>query len=338
MALLTWYYSDAMSIYGTHIINQVQHPLLRPEMGDSTLHVVLVLSNPVRVHSRLRLFRETLARMEATRGVTAYVVEAAFGDRDWEVAEAGNPRHLRLRTQSEIWIKEAMINLGIKRLLPLGWKYAATVDGDIEFRDAGWAIEATHQLQHFQIIQPWSSALDLGPHGNVIQSFKSFGYQHQQGVSGEMLMRGYAFGHTGFAWAFTRAFFERTGGLIDFAIAGAGDHHMAWGCIGDFVDASVPKLVSADYKQCCRAWQSRAQPITLGQVGFQHGRIEHSFHGSKAKRNYIGRWAYLIANNFQPTEDLYYDDQGLTQLRGKPALEAAIRKYNRSRCEDDISE
>ena len=45
-----------------------------------------------------------------------------------------------------------------------------------------------------------------------------------------------------------------------------------------------------------------------------------------------------VDNHFDPDTDLAYDEQGVLHLVGKPRLESAIRKYNRSRCEDSIEE
>jgi hypothetical protein len=49
-------------------------------------------------------------------GSDLYTAEVAFGERHFEVTEAGNPRHLQLRTTSEIWHKENALNLLIQRL------------------------------------------------------------------------------------------------------------------------------------------------------------------------------------------------------------------------------
>ena len=137
-----------------HIVNQIRNPA---PISDDTLHVIGVVSNPVRYHSRYRLARDWMAHMEATPHVKLTMVEAAFGDRHHEVTE-GRPEHIRLRTKSEIWCKESMINIGIRSVIgryPTA-KYFAWIDADIEFHDPNWALETIHQLQHFDVVQPWS--------------------------------------------------------------------------------------------------------------------------------------------------------------------------------------
>src|SRR5437868_13011369 len=92
-------------------------------VSDSTLHVIGVISNTERYNSRYRLYRQWIAEMEKTVNVKVYTVEAAYGDRRFEVTERENPQHLQIRTKSEIWLKENMINLGVRHLLGPYWKY-----------------------------------------------------------------------------------------------------------------------------------------------------------------------------------------------------------------------
>lgn len=318
-----------------HIVNQFKHRDLR---SDSTLHVIGVVSNPARWHSRYRLARQWMEHMQAVPNVRLYMVESAFRDRQFEVTEAGNPRHLQRRTRSEIWNKENLINLGVRHLLPLDWRYVAWVDADVEFRDQDWAIETLHQLQHFAVVQPWQSALDLGPTGNVIQAFQSFGFRWQQGgpIHVHRSNDKYPVGHCGFAWACTRAFWEAVGGLIDFAILGSADYHMSWAMVGEVVRTVY--AASPAFHRKCVEWQERAIRVTHKQVGYVQGRLEHHFHGPKMRRFYADRWKILVDHQYDPGRDLMYDEQGLIQLAGKHALEHAIRQYNRSRREDGVHE
>ena len=101
-------------------------------MNPADLHVIAVISNPVRYASRERLYRD-FARHVEQAGATLWTVEAAYGDRPHLITEPTNPRHLQLRTKHELWHKENLVNLGIARL-PADWKYVAWVDADVMFR------------------------------------------------------------------------------------------------------------------------------------------------------------------------------------------------------------
>jgi len=319
-----------------HIPNHIHNPELT---HDNTLHVVGVISNPVRYHSRYRLFREWYKQMEETPHVQVYAVEIAFGDRQFEVTDPNNPRHLQLRTSHELWHKENMINLAVRHLLPTNWRYVCWSDTDIFHTTPGWAQETLHQLQHYHVVQPWRDCLDLGPYGEVLKHFQSFCYVHRLGVPKQTHpSQPYMYAHSGFQWACTRLFWENIPGwgLIDWAILGSADHHMAWAMINE-VDRSIHKRMGEDFKRKCHEWQGHAYRITQGHLGFVKTRIEHKFHGPKKKRYYRERWAILYENHFSPDHDLAYDRQGLLYLRDKPRLQHEIHDYFRARSEDEIT-
>lgn len=273
-----------------------------------------------------------------TPNVQLHIVESSYGDRHHEVTSSTNSNHLQLNTNSEIWAKESMINLGVNHLLPKDWKYLAWLDCDISFRNPGWALETLHQLQHFPVVQPWQNCIDLGYAGNVNTVFDSFGYVLQQGQRPQRnCHEPYRFGHSGFAWACRRDFWENTKGLLDTAILGSSDHHMCFGMIND-VQSTIHGKMSKPFGDSCVAWQTKAYQITQGQVGFTTGRIEHFYHGKKKNRKYRERWDILTKHKFDPFIDLRYDHQGLIQLVGKPQLEHDIHLYNLVRQEDALED
>ena len=320
-----------------HLVNHIKKPALA---GDNTLHVVGVIQNAVRYHSRYRLFRQWVAEMLQTPNVVLHVVEATYGDRQPECnPENGEYSYLQVKTTSEIWLKENLINLGVAQLLPNDWKYLAWIDCDVHFRNPDWAQASLHQLQHYNIIQPWTDAIDLDFYGGVHGHWKSFGglcakrkpMWHGKGHNG------YDYGHTGYAWCCTRYFYENVKGLIDFCIVGAGDHHMAWACLGQ-VKETIHQGVNDGYFSACYDWQDKAKRACAGIVGFTPGRLEHNFHGEKERRKYWGRWDIIIDNDLNPKRDLAYDSQGVVILSGanKYQIEQDVMIYNRERREDGI--
>ena len=318
-----------------HIVNYVLHPELAV---DNTLHVIGVISNPIRYNSRYRLFRKWYEEMQNTRNVKVYVVEVAYGNRQFECTEAGNSMHLQLRSKQEIWLKEGMINLGVKHLLPLDWKYLSWQDCDIHFCDPNWAQEALQQMQFFNVIQPWRDCLDLGYQGTVLQHFQSFCYIHRLGSPKQKSpSEPYKYAHSGFAWCCTRIFWEMIEKLIDFAILGSADHHMAFGLVGEEKD-TIHKKANPNFHELIYEWSLKAYRASQGRVGFVPTRIEHYFHGPKAKRKYRERWQIPIKWNYDPKKDLTYDEQGLPHLIGKPGLLQDCHEYLVHRNEDNLED
>lgn len=323
-----------------HLVNHITHPDL---VSNNTLHVIGVITNPYRFHSRLRLFREWYKEMSETPNVKVYVVECAYGDRHHEITDPNNPQHLQLRSAQPIWLKENLINLAVKRLLPLDWKYMAWSDTDVFFADKSWAQEAMHIMQDYGVIQPWTDCLDLGFYGNVLQHFKSFCIQERRKVPKQCHpSEPYEYAHTGYIWCCTRKWWEATGGLIDWSILGSADHHMAWGMINK-IEYSVHQKTHPNFLKLAKEWQYRAHKACKGQVGFVKGRIEHRFHGPKNRgnkggRQYRERWLIPIKHGFDPIHDLTYDSQGVIQLIGKPDMIQDCREYMSARLEDSIED
>jgi hypothetical protein len=242
-----------------------------------------------------------------------------------------------------LWIKECLINDGIKSAVQLfgdSCQYISWVDGDVSFRDPQWALETLHELQHYAILQPWSICYDLGPKGEHVELHHSFCEVY---LDGRSIVQGprhngkaYRFAHPGYAWAARRPALAFCGGLIDTAILGAADHHMALALIDKVAD-TYPNAVTAGYKAPLQRWQSRALTHSgFGRnVGIVRGTIEHLWHGPKRARGYIPRWTILERNLFDPATDLVRNEWGIWELAGnKPQLRRDIDRYFRQRDED----
>lgn len=309
-------------------------------MRADLLDVIGVYYNPVRWESRLRLHLDWERHM-LDSGVRLTTVECQTGERPFELPDDPRINRVRVRTKTMLWNKERLINIGVSRL-PDDWKYLCWCDADIEFRKSGWAAEAVQALQHYDIIQPWSDAYDLGPKDEHIQAHKSFCRMFWEGQP--VVAQGpnwwkfdggkYDYCHPGFSWAITRIAFEWLGGLIDWAILGAGDHHMALALVGQ-AWKSVPAGINPLYMKPLLNWQARAlQHINLN-IGFTYGTVEHRFHGLKGSRKYIERWDIITKNNFDPSNDLKTNSFGVYELAGnKPQLRLDIDHYFRQRNED----
>ena len=314
-----------------------------------SLVVVTIISNPVRYRSRYELYWKFEEAMRQA-GATLITVEQAFGERPFVVTERDNPLHVQVRSIDELWHKENMVNIGISyasQVFP-DWKYLAWVDADVmpmrPVRE--WLEETVQQLQHYQVVQMFKTAFDLDPNHNLIgQAQQSFisrymdsGYQLP--VKGGFWSDRYYMehGHPGYAWAATREALDYLGGLIDFAILGAGDRHMALGLVG-CMEQSFEHLNQA-YRDHLMEWQKRSERWIKRDIGIVPGSIFHFWHGKKKDRRYTDRWKILRDNNFNPATDIKKDAQGLyvleTWTSRQIMMRDQLRSYFRSRSEDSI--
>ena len=141
----------------------MQHPDIHAPWSqwqeDQVLHIVIPYSNCFRWRTRRVLVNDCIRHLRGMANVDLHVVELAYGDRPFEVT-GNHANDVQLRTSSELWHKEQLINLGVSHF-PADWKYGAYVDGDFTFTRHDLAIEAIHQLQHYDFVQLFSSYADL---------------------------------------------------------------------------------------------------------------------------------------------------------------------------------
>jgi len=295
----------------------------RPE----NLYVVLPYFNFCGFKRRRDLFIQFVERYVKTPGLRLVVVEAmgpaALGP--LQVHE-----HIRLTSDSRVWLKENLINLGVKAL-PKDWKYVAWIDADLEFLNQNWVQETIRGLQRADVVQLWRTAVNLGPHGEAIKVDKSFAYMFVGSGTDWVASDKYGFWHPGYAWACTRQAFTKMGGLPDWAILGSGDRHLAMSLAG-LGQTSCPGTIHENYKMMLKLYERGLKNF---KVSWVDGTIIHYWHGSFTDRKYRERWDILVQNSFDPFEDIGYTDEGLVQLTSKGRrFEKYLDDYFMGRRED----
>lgn len=347
--------NNAIDLLGECYPNRELH---RVPADLSKFWVVTVLSNPIRYKRRYELYWR-FAEMCKQADVKLITVEQAFGNRRFMVTSPDNPYHLQVRSVEELWHKENMINMGVKhacRLAPDGVREIAWVDADCRSTRSprDWFEETWHQLQHYEFVQMWENLIDLdinfNPIGTAQPGFMSnyvkYGTPNPQEFrtlqKQSAIQYPYGptiFGRPGLAWAANLDAFNKVGGLIDFAILGAGDWYMAHGLVGSMENARS-EYAGGAYMNKLLEWQERAQRWIKRDVGYVPGTVYHDFHGRKALRFYGTRGKILSDNKYNPDTDIKYDLYGMLQLETwddrQISLRDKIRGYFRARSEDSI--
>lgn len=308
----------------------------------SKFHVITMISNPVRFASRYRTYEQFRTKLERT-GLKLWTCELAYGDRDFVVTQPRDMYDLQLRTNAELWHKERALNLLINRLTAKcpDWQYVAWIDSDIEFPqwegEKAWYYETVHMLQHFDVIQMFQTAIDLGPTGEAIHTHTGFAYSYFANLP---YKPGYANWHPGYCWAIRRRAYEHAP-IIDWGVLGSGDRHMACGWIGK-IGQSLNRHCAPAYYNKLIAWEKQAERYVRRNIGYLPGNILHYWHGPKKARGYQDRWKILVETQFDPDHDLKTDAYGLYTFADHGDLRSIkirdlFRKYFWSRREDSDS-
>jgi hypothetical protein len=348
----------------TALGNKLQHPNVhRPWTQwseDETLHIIGVYDNPFRWRTRREHAANAIRHLRNTPNVALHVVELAHGTRPFELT-GEHPNDVQVRTDSEMWHKENLINVAATRL-PADYKYAGYCDMDFHFTRHDWALEAIHLLQHHDFVQLFSSYSDLTPqvpHSNTghrpyrLNSSFGWNYTHQAEFKARKLAQckkdpyyglpvpqgalfpfGMAPGSPGGAWAWKRSAFDTVGGLLDTCVLGSGDWHMAFGLIEGTSARLETEFTGRAYNASIRSWQARAALLSRN-IGCVDNFAVHYFHGTHGRRAYGDRWRILVNHDFDPVRDLARDWQGVWRWAGnKPRLRDDVRKYFLERDED----
>jgi len=333
--------------------------------AHENLWVITSISNPARFKSRFGLYRKFKHHIVNELKLNLITVECAYMGRDHQLTEDMSDEvcvhnvlqsrvrtvDVRVRNKTQVWLKENLWNIGLRHI-PLDCRYVLFADADIQFTNPNFATELINSLQEYRVVQPFETACDMGPDGQVMDTHRSFGYCHANGwewrpkpdgVGGYYAPKpsekknpsgyGNPF-HPGFALGFRRSVLEKMK-LLEVGVLGAGDHHMCAAMIGK-AKLSLPGKIHSNYKKEVLKWEARAKEIVNGMFGYTNGTILHNFHGAKKNRKYISRWDILIEHNYDPETDSYTNEYGVLEIEAdkKPGLRDAIRGYFRSRNED----
>lgn len=144
------------------------------------LFVTTCVFNPEQYKSRYRLYFQFVEYMKQFKNIELWTIELAFHDRPYVVTEAGNERHIQMRTSDILWYKENLLNILIKKLPP-GATYISWMDADIHFKEKDWVEKTLHSLKQYKIVQMFEKADDLNARGDVDSSEFSFIYRWKHG-------------------------------------------------------------------------------------------------------------------------------------------------------------
>src|SRR5271166_2168914 len=186
-------------------------PYLVPDKVREPLYAIVPYFNPWRWKSREKHTLRAIKHF-ADSGAVVVLVEVAFNRRDFAfhdcglegtLAECGvlgtgheyRHKYVSLRTRDELWLKENSINVAVARALPYDWQQICWLDSDITFLRPNWVGETIHKLQHYDWLQMFSHARDLGPNYEMLPE----NYPHANGY--------------GFVEAYQRGFLLPTKGL-----------------------------------------------------------------------------------------------------------------------------
>jgi len=296
-------------------------------------HFVRPVLNALLIENRLAAQDVPLFKLEVALGNDLYV---------WPADE----RTFHLRSTSCMFQKERLLNVLASRVPPSFTKLLF-LDGDVLLANAvpggpHWYDALSALLDGYDVVQPFDVSGHLDLSFTHISNVKcSVLYAHRNASLDSQIPAQQL--HTGLAWAFSRAWLHRQGGMFDVAIHGGGDSINAAafgryelcmpnaegqaeeGCLGGGGRIMVPA-----YANAFRAYVAKIAEHPP-RVTPAHGLVALDlFHGSKKKRQYTSRLAHFegVQDVFSLVQD---DKQGIYEfVEAEPravAMNATICEY-----------
>jgi hypothetical protein len=168
--------------------------LIAKDQVREPLYAIVPLSNCWRWKSRWKHTQRAIKHFMDS-GAVVILVEVAFNRRELVFEDCGidgmaancaiqgpefKHRYIGLRSTSELWLKENIINVGVQHVTDVnfGWQQVCWLDSDVHFVRANWVGECIHKLQHYAFLQMFSQARDLAPNSEMLPD----DYPHAAGV------------------------------------------------------------------------------------------------------------------------------------------------------------
>lgn len=243
------------------------------------------------------------------QSVETLTVELAHVDGDFTLPDCGNM--MRLRTNSVMWHKEALINLGASSCRH---KYISWQDSGCLLSN-GWCDATMMGLLKVDAIQCFSFAFWLDEDGTVELADSGIVKSHTSKKGGS------AFGG---AWAAKRDFFDKVG-LYQYDVVGGGDVSFS-AITGEDVAATAKRDMSPEQAAHYDTWLKSAMKMGL-RVGHIECGLTHLWHGPHTNRKYSDRHMILKGENFDPAVDIRVDGGVMEWNSDKPGMHKKVREF-----------
>lgn len=307
-----------------------------PVEGINNLYLITALFN---VNNKRKELYTNFKNYIDKFGVNLVTIEGVIGEiGEFKVTDKHNNFDIQVRGDHLVWIKENLLNIAVSRL-PETWRYFVWIDSDLEFLEEDWPYVILESFQKHDIIQPFKHIITLGPDNNQILSHRfSFLYSYVEKLPVDPKYNNIFHSQQGFAFGFSRKAYYSIDKIFDYSIVGDGDTIVAFSLINK-VDNILLKGYHPNYLKKIFDYQKKVQNIAkFSLLGYSDLGMKHFFHGYYEDREYITRKSILINHKYDPENDIYYNSDGLLQIKEhKTAMILDIKKHFAVRSEDKIN-
>jgi len=253
---------------------------------------------------------------------------------DQELPDYSNKifKHLKFKLKNILWVKENLINLAIKSL-PQDAEFIAWSDRDIYFTNPLWVEHTIEKLKTYDVIQPWSEVIHLDSSNNlslIKKSEENFSFADKSILYASINYsedENRVSTSTGQIWAMNRSFYEKIEKINDIEIVGGADSIIANLCIlqKPYYEKRLEMKLTPKSKNSWLLYREKFKNVKYSYVD---GVIIHYWHGALIDRLYTPRSSILKYLDYDPIDDITYDENGVLQFTEKgKRFESLITEY-----------
>lgn len=290
-----------------------------PEKKD--MAIVIAFFNPAKSIRLIQNFL-TIKQCLERANIPTFIGELVTGDEPFLLKPSENV--FQFRSDSYMFYKENIMTL-IEKEIPSNYTKILQLDGDIMYENPDWYTLVSDTLDHYNVIQPWSKAIQL--------QFNFVAPKRDPLISCVNKKDG----HQGYAWAFQRKWWKEAN-LFESAVIGGGDSMTAQQC-GIIISAF---LNSRFYSACFKDGVIPKKPCSYGSCAVT---IYHLPHGSMKNRQYDDRYITMMKLLKQLklnaiTDAIQKREDGILVWKSeyKDILNATMLAYFKNRQDDQTSE
>lgn len=305
---------------------------------DKKLGVVCCYFNPCNYRSKFLNYITFIQNIKQ-HGIRVLTVESYSVNSKYRIDKLNNDT-ISIKCNQTYWMKECLLNIGIKKLLELGYENIAWVDADIIFKSLTWPNSILQSLKKYQVVQIFENCYEESMNTSVSvykPSMMSLVKKIKTPMKNILMRRG----ELGYGYAYRSDVLQKCL-LYDKAIVGAGDFANLVGC---FYSDKHQNLLRKDrffvnttedfFSDYCK-WATEMNHAVDSNVGVSREDIIILNHGSRLKRCYRSRESIIKYYSYKPTCDLTKLSNGLFEITKKQqAMLKSIEKQFMARNEDE---
>lgn len=315
--------------------NRLYKELTNYNPPQSDIGVVCCYFNPCDYKSKFLNFSKFLSEIRSTN-IEPLVVESYTENSKYRVNKL-TKNCISIKTESVFWMKEQLLNVGIKRLLVKNYKYIMWIDADIKFNKIDWWKDVILATEFYGVAQIFSNSKKENVKSeNKEKNSSAYKLTHCNKKNDTHILLDRK-GEPGYGCCYHRSFLEKNL-LFDLAVVGGGD---LLNLIGFYYCKETHDIIlrdrffkntTYDFKIEFINWCKRNKKIKNG-VGYANLDIDVMFHGNEVNRRYINREKILKQCEFTPTTDIELNN-GIYLIKNK-SLEQKLKEYFINRKEDE---